>query len=234
MVTNIKQPLVSVIVPVYNGERYLALALKSIFEQDYTPFEVIVIDDGSTDSGAEIARSYQQVRYFHQPNQGVAVARNHGIQLSEGEFIAFLDQDDIWLPKKLTLQISHLRQHPEVDYSITHGRIFLEPGTGCPRWLRTDYLSKDFPAFFPSALVARKSVFEKVGHFDPGYQMGSDTDWFFRANRQGTTGAVLPETLFQRRIHEANHSYQTKVSVLEMLKIAKASVDHKRTTRSKG
>lgn len=226
-------PLVSIIVPVYNGEPHLDLALKSIFGQDYRPFEVIVIDDGSKDHSADIVKSYQSVRYFYQSNQGVAAARNYGIELAQGEFIAFIDQDDTWLPSKLTRQVEYLLVHSEVDCTITRVKFFLEPAVATPPWLKPDILLRDHPGYFPSALVARRKVFEKLGLFDPGYQMGSDADWFFRAKRHGIPVAVVPETLVRRRIHAANHSYQSGLAMTEILKVVKASIDHQRDRHPK-
>jgi glycosyltransferase involved in cell wall biosynthesis len=220
--------LVSVILPVYNGEAYLDAALKTIFDQDYRPLEVIIVDDGSVDRSGEVVRCYEKVRYFYQSNQGVAAARNRGIQLADGEFIAFLDQDDLWQQDKLTQQVNYLSCHPEVDCVISYGRFFIEPGTKPPGWLKADLLESDHPAYFPSALMARKNAFEKVGMFDVGYRMGSDADWFFRARRKGAALAVLPETLLYRRIHHANHSYDSKLASAEILKVVKASVDHLR------
>lgn len=89
------RPLVSVIIPVYNGEHYLSFAIRSVLQQDYYPFEIIVVDDGSTDKSGNIARSFKEVHYIYQPNHGVAVARNVGVTAAQGEFIAFLDQDDL-------------------------------------------------------------------------------------------------------------------------------------------
>ena len=88
-----ENPLVSVIIPVYNGGRYLRAALESVFAQTYRAFEVMVVDDGSADDSGVIAQSFPEVRYIHQTNQGVAAARNNGIEAARGEFFAFLDQD---------------------------------------------------------------------------------------------------------------------------------------------
>src|ERR1700694_2891614 len=115
---NESNPLVSCIVPVYNGERYLRSALESIFAQDYRPLEVIVVDDGSSDKSAVIAQDFKQVRYMHQTNQGVATARNAGLAAARGEFIAFLDQDDLWMSDKLSIQIEHLLKNPEIQYTL--------------------------------------------------------------------------------------------------------------------
>src|ERR1044072_7097933 len=114
-----EQPLVSVIIPVYNGARFLLAALESVFAQTYRPFEVIVVDDGSADDSGRIAQSFSGVHYIRQANQGVAAARNTGIEAARGEFYAFLDQDDLWTPEKLRLQIQHMLNHPDLGYTLT-------------------------------------------------------------------------------------------------------------------
>jgi len=101
----VSRPLVSVVIPVYNAEPFLREALDSVLAQDYEPFEVIVVDDGSTDGSGTIARSYPEVRYLRQENQGPAVARNAGIAAAQGEFLAFFDADDVMLPNKLSVQV---------------------------------------------------------------------------------------------------------------------------------
>ena len=99
-------PLVSVIIPVYNGQAYLRPTLKSVFAQDYRPLEVIAVDDGSIDRSAEIIRSFPEVVYLYQDNRGHAAARNAGISAANGEFLAFLDADDLWPPDKLNLHLN--------------------------------------------------------------------------------------------------------------------------------
>ena len=104
----------SVVIPVFNGERFLAEAIQSVLDQTYEPVEVIAVDDGSTDGSAAIARSFAGVQVIEQPNSGPAGARNAGIAAARGEFLAFVDADDIVPPDKLELQVTHLREHPEV------------------------------------------------------------------------------------------------------------------------
>src|SRR4026207_773633 len=123
-----ENPLVSVIVPVYNGRRYLRAALESVFAQTYRPIEVIVVDDGSVDDSGTIAQSFPEVRYMHQTNQGVAAARNNGIDAAQGEFFALLDQDDLWATDKLKVQVDYFLNHPDVGYTLTQQKFFLEPG----------------------------------------------------------------------------------------------------------
>jgi glycosyltransferase involved in cell wall biosynthesis len=105
--------LLSVIIPVYNGERYLAEAARSVRAQTYRPLEVIVVDGGSTDNSAQIARSFAQVHCIQQRNSGVSAARNAGIAASHGESITFLDQDGLWAPEKARPHVRHLLNHPE-------------------------------------------------------------------------------------------------------------------------
>jgi glycosyltransferase involved in cell wall biosynthesis len=223
------RPLVSVIVPVYNGERFLGLTLQCIFDQDYRPFEVIVIDDGSTDRTAEVAQSFNGVRYFYQANQGPAAARNIGLQAARGELIAFLDADDLWETNKLSLQIGYHLAHPEVDYSFVKLVNFLEPGIEKPLWLRDDQLHVGQVDYSPDTLVVRKSVFDRIGGFDPAYRVGDDTDWFARAVDSGIKMGILDDVLVRRRIHGANISYESpSVRLFTLAKILKASMDRKR------
>ena len=102
------------IIPAYNCERYLAAAIESVLKQDYKPFELIVVDDGSSDKTAQIVHQYDQhLQYVYMPNSGPAAARNKGMELAKGEFLAFLDADDLWEPGKLSLQMKYLNEHPE-------------------------------------------------------------------------------------------------------------------------
>ncbi len=121
-------PLVSVIVPVYNGERYLTKTIQSVLTQDYQPIEIIVVDDGSTDRTAEIVRAQPNIHYIYQNNRGVSAARNTGIAAAQGEFLAFLDADDMWVPQKLSVQVSYLTQHPDVGFVYAYRRMIIEEG----------------------------------------------------------------------------------------------------------
>lgn len=220
--------LVSAIIPVYNGQRYLAEAIESILKQDYHPLEIIIIDDGSTDSTAKIAQSYPEVRYIYQSNQGHGMAKNMGISAAQGEFIAFLDADDIWTYNKLSMQVNYLIQHPDIGYSLCRMSAFLEAGSEWPSWLKKDQIGADVPAYLPSALVVRKTVFEKIGNFDPTYRHANDSDWFFRAKDAGILMAMIPEVLLQRRVHDSNLSYETEAMMSERMRLLKSSIDRKR------
>jgi glycosyltransferase involved in cell wall biosynthesis len=227
-----ERPLVSVIVPVHNGERYLPAALESIFAQDYHPFEVIVVDDGSLDESAAIARSYKEVRYIHQPNQGVAVARNFGIATTGGEFIAFLDADDIWTPDKLNVQINYLMEHPEIEYSIAMVKFFLEPGCSIPPGFRKELFENDHVGQILGTLVAPKSLFEKIA-FDPDLTTAEDLDWFTRASDSKIPMGIIPRVLLYKRIHNKNVSLTNPADNQNLLRVLKRSIGRKHITQSK-
>ncbi|NQT91768.1 MAG: glycosyltransferase family 2 protein [Lentisphaerae bacterium] len=213
--------LVSVIVPVYNGEAYLELALRSIQTQDYRPIEIIVVDDGSTDRSADVARSFEGVQYLHQPNAGPSAARNAGLAVARGEFMAFLDADDEWLQGKLEIQISYHRDHPDVGCTVTHRETFMHPGTPVPDWLDDRLLETDAVGYLPSALVARAEVFEKVGHYNAQYMTAESLDWFVRVREAGIRVDVLPDILLRKRVHDRNltrHMADTRTNVLGALR----------------
>jgi len=223
--------LVSVIIPVYNGERYLAETIESVLNQIYQQIEVIVVDDGSTDKSVNIAQSYKEVRYIYQANQGVAVARNVGITEAHGEFIAFLDQDDLWTPNKLSVQVNYLLKNVNITYTLCKMRLFLEPGTDIPFWLKKDYLSQDIPGYLVGALLVRKSVFEEIGYFEPSYKYGNDVDWFGRTYDAGIPMTILPEVFLYKRIHSANESHKVQAITSELLQVLRSSINRKRNQK---
>ena len=106
------KPLVSVIITTYNRCAMVGDAIESVLKQDFLDYEIIVVDDGSTDDTEDALRKYSQINYFYQENQGISRARNQGLALSQGEFVCFLDSDDFWLPKKLSVQVKVMQDHP--------------------------------------------------------------------------------------------------------------------------
>lgn len=120
-------PLVSVIMPVHNGEKYLRQALRSALEQEYPNFEIVVVDDGSVDGTQDILREFgSRIVPIRQTNAGAAVARNTALRAARGEFVAFLDADDLWVRSKLRLQVDYLLHHPDVDLVASRWRVLEE------------------------------------------------------------------------------------------------------------
>ena len=162
--------LISCIIPVFNGEVYLAEALESVLAQTYQPLEVIVVDDGSTDGTAEVAGHFRsRITYIRQSNQGSASAKNAGMNAARGEFYAFLDSDDIWDPEKLRRQIDHLQERPETDLCFTRFQHFWVPELAEEEKRYQGHpMSQPLSAYLVSSLLARHTVFETHGQFDSG------------------------------------------------------------------
>jgi glycosyltransferase involved in cell wall biosynthesis len=221
----VSSPLVSVLIPVHNGERFLGAALQSLFAQDYRNFEAIVIDDGSDDGTAAVARSFPDVRYRHQANQGVAAARNAGLEMARGELIAFLDHDDLWPPTKLSVQVGHLVAHPSVGCVLGRQRLFFEPGIDPPAWLRRDPVYGDLGGIDFVSAVIRAEILRAVGGFDTAFRTGEDRDLLIRLREQGVEIAVVPEVVLHRRLHGSNLTYRSGASGHSLLKSLKSRID---------
>jgi glycosyltransferase involved in cell wall biosynthesis len=196
-----KERSCSVVIPVYNGARFLDAALASVFAQTYRPIEVIVVDDGSTDTTPAVVARWPQVRSVRQENAGVAAARNTGLALAGGDFVALLDADDVWEPDKLARQIAHLDAHPGLGYVCSRYRNFLEPGHARPDWLSAKQLAEEHIGSL-SSFLARKEALARVGPFDP--RDTSDVDWSLRAKEAGVAMGVVEKVLVGRRVHDAN------------------------------
>jgi glycosyltransferase involved in cell wall biosynthesis len=220
-------PLVSVVIPAFDGERHVGAAIESALAQDWEPMEVVVVDDGSRDRTADVVRRYP-VRYVHQANAGVAAARNTGLAAACGDWLAFLDQDDLWEPDKLAVQGAILAADPEVDYVTCAMRWFLEPGLQRPSWARPGWFVEPQPAYITSAILARRSAFSAIGGFDSSFVNGSDTDWMLRARDAGLRAHQLERVLVHHRLHAANGSWDIATSRREFARAMKQSLDRRR------
>lgn len=226
------RPLVSVVIPLFDGRRFLAGALDSVLAQLYRPLEIIVVDDGSRDGGAEIARSYAGVQVLSQDNAGNAAARNAGIARARGELVAFLDQDDLWAPHKLERQVARMTVERGLGYTVTHHRFFFEAGVARPAWLRPELVDRQVPAFVPGALLTRAELFGTIGTFDTRFRSGSDTDWFVRCRDAKVPMALLDEALLFRRIHGRNLSADAEAGSADLVQTVHAALARRRAPSS--
>ncbi len=224
-------PLVSVIIPVHNTEKYIREAIESVLAQDYRPLEIIVIDDGSSDSSASIAESFPQVICIRQPNQGAGAARNTGLALCHGDFIAFLDADDLWVPHKTSWQVNYLLSHPEVDCLMGRSRNFLEPGVERPHWLPEQLLAPSRLTLAMPASLFPPRTFHRIGNFNPSYRQCEDLDWFIRLHESGAVIHTPDEVFLLRRIHTTNISYGNTTAIRNRLRIIKNLIDQKRANQ---
>jgi glycosyltransferase involved in cell wall biosynthesis len=222
---------VSCIVPVYNGERFLAAAVESILGQTRPPLEVIVVDDGSTDRTPEIARSFRPpVRVIRQANAGPVVARNRGVAESRGDFIAFLDADDLWHPEKLARQLERFERRPELAYVAALVQNFWEDEVAGERERMSAHArAAPIPGYVTGAMVIRRTWMEQIGPFDMALGHADSADWVQRANEAGAQSELVEEVLLRRRLHANNRSRAMESrSREEFLQILKSRLERRR------
>ena len=220
------RPLVSVIIPVFNCERYLDGALESIYNETYRPLEVVVVDDGSTDRSAEVARSYP-VRLLGMPHSGIPQTRNAGLDAATGELITFLDADDVWMPGSLGRRVDRLLERPELDAVIGLMEVFIEPGVERPPWFRAAWQAEPQNTIMAGWLIRRR-VFERVGGFNPAYETGEDTDWLARFKDARLSYERMPEVVMRYRFHSTNTTRQRELVGRNLVMALKESIDRKR------
>jgi len=219
----VKGPLVSLVVPVYNGARFLDETLASLFALDYEPFEVIVVDDGSTDGSAEIARSHAAAVLVQQPNRGPGAARNAGIAHARGGLIGIHDSDDLVPPAKLAVQVSYLLAHPHVACVLGRQR-WIDP----PATLTRDPVYGELDGIPAPSAVFRAEVLRTVGGYDESYRSHENMDLLFRIREAGHEIAVLPEVVLHRRYHGGNMSFASQPERDARLRSLKAKLDRER------
>jgi glycosyltransferase involved in cell wall biosynthesis len=217
---------VAAIVPLFNGRRFIREAIGSILAQDPRPREIVVVDDGSTDGGGDLLAGYRDIRVVRQPNAGEAAARNRGIRESTAPLIAFLDQDDLWLPRKLALQVAALDADSALDMVFGQHRLIVEDGAD---WFRQDMLGRVLTAELPGCMVARRATFERIGPYREDMRLGSDVDWILRAQDAGAKSRLVEEVMLLRRMHRANSSIDEPEFMSGLLRAARASVQRKRS-----
>lgn len=185
-------PFFSVIIPLYNKENYIENTLKSVLDQTFTDFEIIIVNDGSTDNGLQVAKRFNDSRIIiaEQQNQGVSVARNRGIELSKSDYITFIDADDYWYPHFLELMFKNIKKYPnqsvfaaaievETSKKIFEAQYSIEKTSDCETVNYFKASSKE-TVICTSCAVFHKNVFEKIGVFDTNIRSGQDIDLWIR------------------------------------------------------
>lgn len=215
--------LVSVIIPTYNGDRFIAEAIESVLNQTYPQVELIVVDDGSTDSTLTVLQNYgDRIRWECQPHQGVAIARNRGWQMAQGEWIAFLDQDDVFWPDKLALQVACLETHPKIG--MLHSGWQRIDDRGQPLgtvepWHQAATLNLQewlwWKPVLLSAMMFRRSWLERSQGLDPAFQQVCDLDLVLRLSQMGCETTWLRQITVGYREHDRNDSRNTRLQAQE-------------------
>lgn len=223
-------PRVSVLIPCYNAAAFLGQALESVLGQTYQDFEIIVVDDGSTDHTASVVGAYPRVRYIYHAHSGIPVTRNLAISHAQGEFITFLDADDLWEASKLEKQVAYMDSHLDCQLVYTIAQNFFA-GEGMTA-RQKQLLEANMDNYMASCCI-RRSVFEKYGGFREDYPCGEDTQWVFRLRAAGVSMAhCIQEPLYLRRIHDSNISLTH--GKVEQKTIMKLMADAIRQARREG
>jgi glycosyltransferase involved in cell wall biosynthesis len=221
----------SVIIPVYNGGRYLATTLESVLAQTYPLHEIIVIDDGSTDSSPDILRSYgDRLRVTRQENQGVAAARNAGLRQVTGDVVNFIDQDDLWPPRRTETLIGALRSNPNALVAIGQVEVLYERSQPPSP---VENFGTTLREFLVGSMCVKREVFDLLGHFNTGLGYADDTDFFMR-RREANIGTVyVNDVTLQYRLHESNTSLDRNVTSANLLAALRESLQRRRRERGK-
>lgn len=216
---------VSVIIPVYNVEKYLGDAIASALAQTLPPLEIIVVDDGSTDASAAIACGFgAPVWVESQPHRGVAVARNRGVALARGQFIAFLDADDLWSKDKLSVQMAQLEKRADAEMIFGQVEQFVSPDVE----MHVQIPDHPVAGLYASALLIRRVDFYRAGEFGRDWKLGEFIDWYARAVELGLRVVVVPQVVTRRRIHRTNQTVFDPALKMEYPRVLKTLLDRRR------
>jgi glycosyltransferase involved in cell wall biosynthesis len=224
--------LVSVIIPAYNAGMYLGEAIDSVRAQAPERVEIIVVDDGSTDDTAAVAaRNGTAVQYVVQPRRGPAAARNHGVRVSTGRYLAFVDADDLWEPGKLTAQLAAFAATPSLG--IVFGRVvqFWSPEVAAELGGPVPDVSEPVPGDHPGTMLVPRTVFDEIGPFLEDHEIGDFIDWYARALDSGRNMLMLERVVMRRRLHRGNLGRVSRSVPEDYARVLRHVVDRRRGRR---
>lgn len=221
---------VSVIITVWNGENYLKEAIESALDQDYAEKEVIVVNDGSTDRSAEIIAQFgSKIRSITQENRGLGAARNTGVRISTGTYLAFLDHDDLWPKTKLSSQMKWIASSEEDPLVFSQVKQFICPSLTEDERKKIIVNEEIVPGYFAGTLLLSKRRFEEVGYFIEEKVLGEFVDWYLKAKEKQIPFLMMDGVTLYRRVHTCNMGRQKeRYSRTDYLRILKASLDRRR------
>jgi glycosyltransferase involved in cell wall biosynthesis len=212
------EPLVSVVMPVRDGAPFLREAIESVLDQSHPRVELVVVDDGSTDDSAQIAGSFgERLLCVSAPPRGAGAARNQGVDLATGEFLAFIDADDLWPRTRLAVLLEAFRRRPQPD--LVFGRLLSFPGE-----------SEPVTALVASTLLLRRRLFARVGGFAPEWRVGEFMEWLLRARELNLREVMLEDVVLHRRVHPDSLTAQGHGHYGDYARILRASLARRRAS----
>ena len=224
---------ISVVIPAFNAERYLAAAIDSVFAQTLQPDEIIVVNDGSTDRTAAVLAAYgDRITVLSQANGGISVANNRGVAAARGSFFCFLDADDLWVANKLEKQMEWMTKHPETEAVFGHVRQFVSEDLNENDRSRFLYPSDPQAGVMKITMLIRRAAFDRVGTFDESLRNADFVDWYARALDHGLCTHMLPEVVALRRQHNTNLGVVAReVQRRDNVAVLKRALDRRRAAR---
>jgi glycosyltransferase involved in cell wall biosynthesis len=226
---SLAEATVTAAIPVRDGEAYLAEAIESVLAQSRPCDQVIVVDNGSTDRSAEIAGGFSPaVELVSEPRPGIGTARNAAMRAASGDYVAFLDADDLWQPEKTRLQLAAFAAAPELQLVFGHVLQFVSPDVSAGDAAALRVPEKPQPGLHIGAMLARRSAIEAVGPWAEDVRISDGLSFLLRARELGFEQAMLPETVTHRRVHGDNHSIQNRSERSEFARHLKRSLDRRR------
>jgi len=224
------EPRLSVIIPVYNAERYVAEAIQSVLDQDYDDLEIVVVDDGSTDGSAAVAQQFKEIRLIRQENQGPGAGLNTGILNAGGDLIAFLDADDKWEPATLGRRVARFDDDPNLD--MAHGRVieFASPELKSQVLTADRAVANPVPARLGGTTMIKREALGRVGLMDTTLKLGAWMDWLMRADEAGLKTVSHDDLVLHRRIHDDNLVTRESGSKSDYVRLLKRALDRRRET----
>lgn len=207
----------------------MAEAIDSVLSQAYQPLELIVVDDGSFDRSATVIKQYlPNLRYFYQPNRGIASARNTGVSQAIGSYLAFLDSDDVWMPGKLVKQLSVFSENPDMDAVFGHAEQFFSPEVDDEFRERIQLKKRIIPAYISPAMLIRREAYDRIGGYNEQQKIGLDMEWYARMLELKLNVMMLPEVVYRRRIHYSNINVGDPGAMSDRLHVLKMIIDRRR------
>ena len=224
-----RRDLISVVIPVYNAERYVGEAIDSILGQAHANKEIIAVNDGSTDDSEAVLRGFEpHLRWISQKHAGVSSALNRGLELTRGDFLGFCDADDLWAPNKLQRQLEVLAADDDLDMVFGNVAQFISPELSSQERLKWVCPQESMPGYHRGAMLIRRAAFSRVGRFATGWKFVEFLDWFARAEELRLRHIMLPEVVYRRRIHGANITIRERDSQRDYLHVLKAKIARER------
>ncbi|HET9121564.1 MAG TPA: glycosyltransferase family A protein [Solirubrobacterales bacterium] len=223
------EPLVSALIPARDCERYVGEAIESALAQTHAAIEVVVVDNASCDGTAAVVRGFgDRIRLVHEGKRGIGPARNAAIRAARGVYLAFLDCDDLWQPRKTEAQLAAFASDPPPDIVLGYARQFASPDLDPERAAALRIPKAPQPGLYMGTALVPRRIVDRVGGWRDDVAVSDSLEWFLAARRLGLRELMLPDVVTLRRVHDRNHSLLNRDLRKEWARVLKQQIDERR------